>query len=91
MRRRGFVYLISEQEEVLKGAPYEFPKDRKDILRKWEKEYAAGFRKCSIQIAPEYELSKIEPDGTNSPIIRGRKAKKLNHSANDSRRFEAYA
>ena len=77
MRRKGFMYLISEQEEVLKGAPYEFPKDRKDILRKWEKEYAAGFRKCSIQIAPEVELHKVEADGTNSPVVRGRAAKKL--------------
>lgn len=77
MRKRGFVYLVSEFGEVLKGAAYEFPKDRREIVGKWEKEYAAGFRRCSIQIAPEVELHKVEADGTNSPVVRGRAAKKL--------------
>lgn len=77
MRKKGFVYLVSELDEVLKGAAYDFPKDRREIVRKWEKEYAAGFKRCSIQIAPEFELHKVEADGTNSPVIRGRAAKKL--------------
>lgn len=61
----GMVYLYDKDEEIVTAKSYDYQMDRKNIIEGWRRMYAAAFKNCYIQIAPNANPKAIHEDGTN--------------------------
>lgn len=61
----GMVYLYDRTGVLVDMHPYRGRHERKRIIKKWKEWYVFKFNRCYLQYAPQTNISKINPDGTN--------------------------